>query len=43
MVLAKCPNCSREVSKPERALKNKFFHVEAFTCDECGTHFKVTS
>jgi hydrogenase maturation factor HypF (carbamoyltransferase family) len=41
--LAKCPKCGKEVVKPERALANKFFHIEAYVCDECGTRFKVTN
>ncbi len=40
--MAKCPNCGKELSKPNKSLKNKFFHIEAYTCDGCGTNFKVT-
>jgi predicted RNA-binding Zn-ribbon protein involved in translation (DUF1610 family) len=40
--MAKCPNCGTEVSKPERAFKNRFFHVEAYNCTNCGHNFKFT-
>jgi len=41
--LAKCPNCGKEIAKPERFLKNKVFNIEAYTCDGCGERFKVAS
>jgi hypothetical protein len=39
--MAKCPKCDKEIAKPFRAFKNSCFHIEAYTCDECFTNFKV--
>ena len=30
-VWAKCPNCGKEVSKPDKIFENRIFHVEAYT------------
>jgi len=40
--MAKCPKCEKEETVPTKSLKNMVFHVEAYTCKECGTNFKVT-
>jgi len=40
--MAKCPNCGREVSKPEKVLRNCMFAVEGYMCPDCQTCFKVT-
>jgi len=37
--MAKCPNCGKEVSKPDKSFKNVVFHIEAYTCPECKHHF----
>jgi predicted RNA-binding Zn-ribbon protein involved in translation (DUF1610 family) len=39
--MAKCPNCGKEVSKPDKSFKNMVFHVEAYACKKCGYCFKV--
>ena len=38
--MAKCPNCRKEIAKPDRTLENSTFCIEAFTCNECGICFK---
>jgi len=38
--MAKCPNCGKEVSVPDRSLKNRVFHIEAYTCEKCNCGFK---
>jgi len=40
--MVKCPNCQKELSKPEKTLKNCVFQVDAYSCDACGNKFKVT-
>ena len=40
--LVKCPKCHKEILKPHKSLKNWFFHIEAYTCDECDRRFKVS-
>ena len=40
--MARCPECGKVVSAPDKSLKNSLFHIEAYSCKECGTHFKVT-
>jgi hypothetical protein len=40
--MAKCPNCGKEVFNPDKSFKNALFHVEAYTCPECKSHFHVS-
>jgi hypothetical protein len=37
--MAKCPNCRKEVSKPEKTWSYGIFKVDAYSC-ECGTRFR---
>jgi len=39
--MAKCPKCGQDVEKPVRALRNRFFFVEAYECKKCNSQFKV--
>lgn len=41
--MAKCPNCGREMVKPEKSWKFSQFDVQAFTCSNCGTRFREYS
>ena len=41
--MAKCPNCGKEVSRPNKSLGNWYFHVKAYTCKDCGKYFKETT
>jgi len=41
IVLAKCPDCGKEIEHSDKSLKNSFFHIKAYTCT-CGKQFKVT-
>ena len=34
-----CPNCKKEVSKPEKTWTYEPFTVQAYSCD-CGTDFR---
>jgi predicted RNA-binding Zn-ribbon protein involved in translation (DUF1610 family) len=40
--MAKCPNCGKEVLRPEKSLTNRVFTVEAYKCNDCKTKFKET-
>ena len=40
--MAKCPNCGKEVAKPDKSLENHWFHIEAYKCKSCDCCFKVT-
>lgn len=37
--MTKCPDCKKEISKPEKSWKYGQFKVEVFSC-ECGTQFR---
>jgi DNA-directed RNA polymerase subunit RPC12/RpoP len=39
--MVKCPDCGKEIEKPDRSLENQYFVVEAYTCDGCGKHFNL--
>jgi len=41
--LAKCPTCGKNVSKPDKTLKNNSFCIESYTCENCKTKFKKTN
>ena len=41
--MAKCPICGKEVYTPSKFLKNHYFTIEAYSCDECNNDFKITS
>jgi DNA-directed RNA polymerase subunit RPC12/RpoP len=36
----KCPNCKKEVSKPEKTWKYGRFNVQAYKCSNCSTQFR---
>jgi len=36
-----CPKCGKEVAKPDKKLENSFFQIAIYTCEGCGTTFKV--
>jgi len=38
--MAECPNCRKEVSKPNKTWKYGQFAVQAFSCKNCGTYFR---
>jgi uncharacterized C2H2 Zn-finger protein len=40
ILLVKCPNCEKEVIKPEKSFINMVFSVEAYKCGDCKTKFK---
>jgi hypothetical protein len=33
--VTKCPNCGKEVTTPKKSLKNNFFYIEAYICENC--------
>jgi DNA-directed RNA polymerase subunit RPC12/RpoP len=35
-----CPNCKKEVSKPEKTWKYGRFNVQAYMCSNCSTQFR---
>jgi transposase-like protein len=37
-----CPNCGKELAKPDKKLENAVFCVARYTCDACGTTFKYS-
>jgi ribosomal protein S27E len=37
-----CPNCGKELAKPDKKLQNAVFYVALYTCDACGTTFKYS-
>jgi len=41
--MVKCPNCGKEILKPEKSFINMVFSAEAYTCDVCKTKFKKAS
>jgi hypothetical protein len=41
-ILAKCPDCKKEISKAKKTWNYGSFRVQAFTCD-CGTDFREYS
>jgi len=40
--MAHCPSCGKELNKPCKVLKNHCFTLEAYNCDKCHHHFRVT-
>ncbi len=39
-----CPKCGKKLNKPpDKELKNTVFNIATYTCDECGTPFKVAN
>jgi hypothetical protein len=40
--MVSCPKCGKALRKPDKALKNWLFHIESYTCGNCGTNFKIT-
>ena len=38
-----CPSCGAGVAKPDKALKNKTFDIEAYTCKNCEHPFRIVS
>jgi transposase-like protein len=41
-LMPKCPNCKKEITNPEKTLKNQVFQIDAYTCNSCGHNFKVS-
>jgi DNA-directed RNA polymerase subunit RPC12/RpoP len=37
--MVKCPNCNKEVAKPQKSWKYWKFIAEAYLCNNCGTKF----
>jgi transposase-like protein len=40
IIMAKCPKCKKEVTKPDKKWKYGRFTVQAYTCDNCKTQFR---
>jgi len=38
--MAKCPNCKKDLSKPEKTWTYGIFKVQAYSCDSCGMVFR---
>ena len=38
--MTNCPNCKKEVAKPEKKWKYGAFSVQAYTCTNCKTKFR---
>jgi transposase-like protein len=38
--MAKCPNCKKEASKPEKKWKYGHFSVQAYSCANCKAQFR---
>jgi len=38
--MARCPNCKKEVKKPNKTWKYGQFTVKAYTCKNCKTEFR---
>jgi ssDNA-binding Zn-finger/Zn-ribbon topoisomerase 1 len=38
--MVKCPNCEKELTKPDRKIENSMFTIAVYTCNKCGTCFK---
>jgi len=38
--MVKCPNCKREIQKPNKTWKYGAFTVQACTCSNCKTDFR---
>jgi hypothetical protein len=41
--MAICPKCENKLTVPAKKLENNFFTIEGYTCDRCGTNFKVSN
>jgi len=39
IIMVKCPNCKRELTKPKKTWTYGQFEVQAYSC-ECGTNFR---
>jgi uncharacterized protein with PIN domain len=39
--MAKCPNCKKELAKPDKKIETHAFRIEVYSCDSCGISFKV--
>jgi DNA-directed RNA polymerase subunit RPC12/RpoP len=37
-----CPNCGKKIDVPTKKIENSLFRVYVYTCNECGTHFKIS-
>jgi hypothetical protein len=37
--MVKCPNCKKEINKPQKTWEYGQFTVQAYSCD-CGTDFR---
>jgi hypothetical protein len=38
--MTKCPNCKKEVTKPNKTWKYGQFTVQAYTCNYCKTQYR---
>jgi len=38
--MAKCPNCKKEMAKPNKTWEYGQFAVQAYSCNNCGTDFR---
>ena len=39
IIMAKCPNCKKELTNPKKSWTYGFLKVRAYSCD-CGTDFR---
>jgi len=39
MIMANCPNCKKEITKPKKSWTYGIFKVDAYSCD-CGIDFR---
>jgi predicted RNA-binding Zn-ribbon protein involved in translation (DUF1610 family) len=40
--MVNCPNCGKELGKPEKKIENSYFCLALYLCPKCGHHFKKT-
>jgi len=40
IIMTKCPNCRKDLAKPQKTWKYGQFTVQAYSCDNCHTDFR---
>jgi len=38
--MAECPNCKKEIAKPQKTWKYGQFTVQTYSCSNCNTQFR---
>ncbi|MGD6852031.1 MAG: hypothetical protein ACQCN6_08235 [Candidatus Bathyarchaeia archaeon] len=41
--MAVCPHCGKDVANPTKELKNQFFCIKGYHCNQCDSYFKLTN